>query len=53
MTLSFFFGRGGGERERGGGNLPPTKLVNFTGGGDNLARHCFVSRDLIPVSFSK
>ena len=34
-----------------GKNLTPIKLLNLTAGGDNLAGHCFVLRDLIPIKF--
>ena len=34
-------------------NLPPIKLLNLTQGGDNLAGHCFVLSDLIPINIFK
>ena len=34
-------------------NLPPIKLLNLTQGGDNLAGHCFVLGDLIPINIFK
>ena len=34
-------------------NLPPIKLLNLTGGGDNLAENCSVLRDLIPINIFK
>ena len=43
-------GRGGGG---GAGGLPPIKLPNLTGGGDNLAGHCFVLGDLTPINVLK
>ena len=36
-----------------GENLTPIKLLNLTGGGDNLAENCFVLRDLIPINIFK
>ena len=36
-----------------GGDLTPIKLLNLTGGRDNLADNCFVLRDLIPVNIFK
>ena len=45
--LSPFLGKGGG------GGLPPIKLPNLTGGGDNLAGHCFVLGDLTPINVLK
>ena len=43
QLLSPFFGE----------NLPPIKLLNLTGGGDNLAENCLVLRDLIPINIFK
>ena len=37
----------------GGKRLTPIKLLNLTGGGDNLAENCFVFRDLIPINIFK
>ena len=31
-------------------NVPLIKLLDFTGGGNNLAVHCFVLRYLIPIN---
>ena len=36
-----------------GENLTPIKLISLTGGADNLAGHCFVLRDLIPINIFK
>ena len=36
-----------------GENLPPIKVLNFTGRGDNVAGHCFVLRYLIPIKMFK
>ena len=36
-----------------GENLTPIKLLNFTWGGGNLAGHCFVLKDLIPINIFK
>ena len=34
-------------------NLTPIKLLNLTVGGDDLAKNCFVSRDLVPINIFK
>ena len=37
----------------GGKNLPSIKVLNFTEERENLAGHCFLLRDLIPINFFK